>query len=36
MMKMTKNSGMTSMICRWVLSIVGLDISRLEPSWVPT
>ena len=36
MMKITKNSGITSMICRWVLSIVGLDIIRLEASWVPT
>ena len=36
MMKMTKNSGMTSMIFRCVGSIVALDIIKLEASCVPT
>ncbi len=36
MMKTTKISGMNIMIWRCVLSIVGLDIIRLDASCVPT
>jgi hypothetical protein len=34
-MKITKNSGISSMICRCVLSIVGVAIISVEASRVP-
>ena len=36
MMKNTKISGMNIIIFRWVLSIVGADITSVEASCVPT